>query len=66
MLVGEVVFIDDVEIYDIGEDDGEEIGEDEYEDIQDDLEDFVKRHKYRAHSFFETKADLIESYLPDK
>ncbi len=44
----------------------EYLDEDEYEDIQDDLEDFVKRHKYRAHSFFETKADLIESYLPDK
>lgn len=40
--------------------------EDDYEKVQDDLQDFIKRHNYRIESFFETKADLIESYLPEK
>lgn len=40
--------------------------EDEYQEVQDNLEDFVKRHNYRVKSFFETKVDLIESYLPEK
>lgn len=40
--------------------------EDEYDDVQKDLKDFVKRHNYRSTSFFETKSELIESYLPEK
>lgn len=41
------------------------LDQDEFDEVQNDLEDFVKRHKYRVHSFFETKAELIEAYLPE-
>ncbi len=41
------------------------LDEDEYEDTQRDLKRFVKRHTYREESFFETKNDLIEDYLPE-
>lgn len=39
--------------------------EDEYEDVQKDLKRFIERHKYRTESFFETKSELIEDYLPE-
>lgn len=42
------------------------MNEDDYEEVKEDLEDFIDRHNYRVQSFFETKADLIEEYLPEK
>ncbi len=43
----------------------EYLEEDDYEDTQRDLDRFVRRHQYRTESFFETKVDLIEDYIPE-